>query len=82
MTINLFIEGLKKGQKKFGNDIAVIVNSILLTITYFIGVGLTSVASKIVNKKFLDKKIEAGRKTYWEPLNLATKPTKEYYRQF
>ena len=42
-----FFKGLKKGQKKFGENIAGIVNSILLTFVYFIGIGLTSIFKSV-----------------------------------
>ncbi len=77
-----FINGFLRGQKKFGENISIIINSILLTIVYFIGVGLTSIFAKIFNKHFLDLKPKKNEKTYWEDLNLTKKSMKEYYRQF
>jgi len=74
-------ESFKKGQKHFGEDIAVIINSILLSFVYVLGVGLTSIFAKIVGKHFLDLKTEE-KDTYWSELNLGKKPMEEYYRQF
>lgn len=76
-----FIDGFKEGQKIFGETIAIIVNSILLGLVYFFGVGLTSIVSKIFGRKFLDLKPE-NKETYWEDLNLDKKKMEEYYKQF
>lgn len=80
--IKQFGEGFKQGQKEFGESIAIIINSILLTLVYLIGAGLTSITAKIFRKKFLDLNINRKLKTYWQDLNLTKQPIKEYYRQF
>jgi len=77
-----FFKDLKKGQKKFGDDISQIINFILLTIAYLFGIGLTSVFAKISGKHFLELKKEENIESYWSDLNLIKKPMKEYYRQF
>jgi len=75
------IKGFRNGIKKFGEDIAVLVNTALLTIVYIIGIGITSIFARIFRKKFLDLKIE-NKESYWENLNLKTKSIESYYRQF
>mgnify|MGYP001558381624 CR=1 FL=1 len=80
MQFKEFLLGYKEGQKLFGENIAVIINSILLTFVYILGVGLTSIFAKIFNKHFLDLTI--NKETYWTSLNLSKKPMEEYYRQF
>jgi hypothetical protein len=75
-----FFKGLKKGTSNFGHNIAIIINSILLTLVYFMGVGLTSIFAKLVKKRFLDTK--HSERSYWSDLNLKKRPTEEYYRQF
>ena len=77
-----FFNDILKGQKMFGEDISQIVNFLLLTITYFLGVGLTSVLAKIFGKHFLKLKIDEEEDSYWTELNLTKKPIGEYYRQF
>ena len=77
-----FWKGIKKGQKEFGECIAVIINTILLSIVYFIGVGLTSIFAKLFGKHFLDLQVNGGKHTCWFELNLNKKPIQEYYRQF
>jgi len=76
-----FFTGAKKGMGNFGHNIALIINTILLTFVYLIGVGLTSIFAKIVGKHFLEIKI-SKKETYWSDLNLKKKPIEEYYRQF
>jgi len=77
-----FIEGYKEGQKLFGETIASIINSLLLTIVYFIGVGLTSIFSRIFGKRFMDINIDKSSSSYWTDLNLNKKEKREYLRQF
>lgn len=67
--------------KEFGYTIAIIINSILLSIVYIIGVGLTSIIAKLVRKNFLEKKF-SDKETYWENLNLGKNKMEAYYRQF
>lgn len=76
-----FLKGFQKGMNNFGSSISIIINSALLTIVYFIGVGITSIIAKIVGKHFLDiRKIK--KDTYWENLNLKNKSIEDYYKQF
>lgn len=81
MIKNFFI-GVKEGTKLFGETISGIVNFILLSFVYFIGVGVTSIIAKLSKKRFLELKISEKEKTYWSELNLTKKPLEEYYRQF
>jgi len=53
-----------------------IINSILLTIVYIIGIGLTSFLAKLTGKKFLGQK--RGTQSYWRDI----KDDNNYYRQF
>lgn len=77
-----FLKGFKGGTKKFGENISIIINSFLLSLVYFFGVGITSIIAKIFKKNFLDLKINSKLKTYWSELKLTKKSLREYYRQF
>ncbi len=77
-----FTKGFSKGMTRFGHNIAAIVNTILLAVVYMIGVGVTSIISKLVRKNFLQRKVDKVRKSYWSDLNLMKKPLDEYLRQF
>ncbi|MGV8141797.1 MAG: hypothetical protein ACP5NW_05135 [Candidatus Woesearchaeota archaeon] len=74
-------EEFLKGFKDFGVIITTIVNSILLSITYILGVGITSIIARASGKRFLDVKKEK-KKTYWKDYNLKKEDKDKYYRQF
>jgi len=80
--IKEFFKGFKQGQKEFGETIAIVINTILLTFVYFIGVGITSIFAKLVGKSFLDLKTNNKKNSYWTELNLNKKSIENYYRQF
>jgi hypothetical protein len=82
MSLKNFFSGFGEGFKEFGENVALIVNSLLLSVVYIIGVGLTSLVSKLFKKSFLDMKQSKKSKTYWSNLNLKKRPDEEYYRQF
>lgn len=75
-----FLKEFKKGMKSFGENISIIVNSLLLLVVYFIGVGLTFALAKVFRKSFLDTKFT--KESYWSDLNLKNRTIKEHYRQF
>ncbi|MEM3373733.1 MAG: hypothetical protein QXE31_00785 [Candidatus Woesearchaeota archaeon] len=77
-----YLYEFKEGFKEFGENISILVNSVLLSLVYFTGVGITSIIAKIFKKSFLDTKINKKAKTYWHDLNLEKRPIEEYYRQF
>ncbi len=79
--VKQFFKGLRKGMQNFGHDIALIINTILLTFVYLIGVGLTSLFAKLFRKHFLETKL-SKKDSYWSDLNLKKKPMEDYYRQF
>ena len=79
--IRQFYRGFKEGMKNFGENIALIINTILLIFVYLVGVGMTSIVAKIFGKHFLEMKL-SKRNTYWNNLKLKKKPIKDYYRQF
>lgn len=80
--IKKFFKGFKNGMENFGKNIAIIINSISLSIIYILGVGITSIVAKIFKKHFLNLKISKKEKTYWLELNLKKRPIEEYYKQF
>ncbi len=73
----MIIKHLKKGMKDFGDSITALVNLILLSVVYVVGVGITSIVSKIVNKKFIDEKLYK-KKSYWTDLKLKKLDIEEY----
>tara|TARA_B100000315_G_C14167458_1_gene402973 strand:- start:186 stop:431 length:246 start_codon:yes stop_codon:yes gene_type:complete len=81
MTKQKLWKGFKSGTKLFGNTIATLINTILLTLVYFIGVGITTLFAKIRKKHFLQNK-PTSKDSYWSDLNLKKQPMEKYYRQF
>ncbi|MBU1201192.1 MAG: hypothetical protein KJ583_04045 [Nanoarchaeota archaeon] len=77
-----FFLGFKEGFMDFGHDVSVIINSLLLSIVYFVGVGLTSIFAKVFKKHFLDLKVNKKKKSYWNDLDLKEKDIEKYYRTF
>ena len=76
-----FFNGFKKGLEQFGGNIGLIVNSVLLSVVYFLAVGVTAFFAKLARKHFLETKL-SKKGTYWAELNLKKKKTEEYYKQF
>jgi hypothetical protein len=74
------LKNFKKGMSKFTSNIVVIVNTLLLSLVYLIGVGITSIFAKLFKKHFLE--LKRRNDTYWETSDLKKKPMKNYYRQF
>jgi len=75
-----FFRNFKKGMEEFNSNIIIIVNSVLLSFVYFIGVGITSIFAKLLKKHFLE--LKRRRETYWEDSDLKKRPIENYYRQF
>ncbi len=66
--------------KPFTDKVNLVVNTVLLSIVYFIGVGFTSVSAKLVGKKFLKLEKE-NTNSYW--IDKEQNNSKEsYFRQF
>jgi hypothetical protein len=75
-----FIASFKKGMQGFGQTITTLVNSILLSAVYLVGVGITSIIAKVFRKKFFELKLKK-QESYW--VTIKQKENKEnYYRQF
>jgi len=77
-----FWKGFAEGSKEFSHTVVSIVNFILLSIVYFVGVGITSITSKIFGKHFLDTELNADLSTYWKKSSKKKKSIEDYYRQF
>jgi large-conductance mechanosensitive channel len=76
-----FFSGFLKGFKDFGHIITNIVNFILLSIVYFVGIGPTSIVAKISGKHFLDLK-KKKTDSYYTKKDIKKEPIENYYRQF
>lgn len=81
-AIKSLFTGFKNGIKHFGNDITIIINTLLLVFVYFLGVGFSSLFAKLSHKKLLILKPSKQVSTYWLDLDFKKKPLEDYYRQF
>ena len=68
--------------KNFGENIATLINFLLLSIVYIFGVGITKIFAKLLRKNFLELKLNVKNKSYWSKLDLKKKEIEDYYRQF
>jgi len=77
-----FWSGFHQGTKEFGSYITTLVNTILLSSVYLLGIGVTAIVAKIKKKNFLALKPASDKKSYWVDLNLKKEQKEKYYRQF
>ena len=75
-----FFRGMRAGMKYFGEGVSGIVNALLLTLIYLVGIGTTALIAKCCRKQFLPGSEKHA--SYWEHLGLKTRKREEYYRQF
>lgn len=75
-----FFKGIKEGNKFFAEAITTLINTVILTIVYILGIGITAMIAKIIGKNFLE--LNTNNNTYWKDLNIEKKPKEHYYRQF
>ena len=78
-NIKQFFNGFKEGAVDFNKNLTTLINVILLTLVYIIGIGIPSIIAKVSGKHFFDT---SRRDTYWLDLNIKKKPLEEYYKQF
>ncbi len=69
-----------KGFKEFGLALNNVITLIMLSIVYFVGVGLTSIIAKALKKNFLEFK--SADKTYWKENRITKKKFEDYLRTF
>lgn len=77
----LFFQGFLAGFKKFGFIVAEIINGVLLSIAYFIGVGIVSLFFKLKRKHLLDLG-KKKKESYWIDNKVEMKSEDQYYRQY
>jgi hypothetical protein len=75
-----FWNGLKQGFRAFSANINAVVNTVLLSIAYVIGIGVTALVAKVAGKKFLT--MQRAKGTYWKPVQKREQPLDEAFRQF
>lgn len=78
----VMVDALINGFHAFGDTITLVINSILLSVVYFVGIGIIALFSRIMKKRYLDLKENNKVKSYWDEYHLTTKEKESYYRQF
>ncbi len=61
---NSLSDGMFEGSKEFAEKVSVVITWITLTATYFIGVGLVFIFSRLAGKKFIEIKTKK-KASYW-----------------
>lgn len=77
----LFLKQLQTLLKKIQESIIVIINTIVLTVVYFVAVGSTAMIAKLVGKHFLLVR-EEKLPSYWLIKQNKKIPMNQWYRQF
>ncbi|MBI4142134.1 hypothetical protein HY484_04365 [Candidatus Woesearchaeota archaeon] len=80
MQIRLFLKGIHHGFGRFGKSVANAVNSVLLFVMYFVGVGLAALFTKISGTKLLNFGVQ--RKSHYNETIIGNESKEDYYRQF
>jgi hypothetical protein len=73
--------GFKEGLATFGLNIGSLVNFILLTVVYLVGVGPTAIIAKFLGKRFLALGFRE-KDSYWRKLSVDKRLKDSRYRQF
>ena len=79
MSLRKFLRGFKSGFQNFSHSIGYAVSTVVLTLTYILGVGIVFIASKIARKKFLPVE---KKESYWFERNLGKQTIEEHKRSF
>jgi hypothetical protein len=76
-----FIAGFKQGAMLFLGDVASFNNFLLLSLTYFIGAGISALAMRMFAKS-KPEQAQKGITTYWSDIDIGEKSVDSYYRPF
>ena len=77
-----FLRGFLSGFRHFGGIIVNIINTVLLTLVYFISVGPTALIYRWRGRRFFQVSPPPQQESYWSDLKVQTQPIEAYYRQF
>jgi len=75
-----FLEEFALGFREFGHLVSALVNAVLLSAVYLLGIGPTFIVAKLTGKSFLD--VSYRNESYWERLDIGKREKKHYCRQF
>jgi len=80
-TIIGILKIIHRGLRVFGGFVSNVVNYILLSIVYALGIGPISIILKIFGKQFLVLKSK-NRDSYWVDRNVSKQSVEDYYKMF
>ncbi len=83
--MNVFIkiwQVLKKSFLAFGGFMQKVVNTILFTVVYFIGIGLTSLFMKLFGKKFLELSPTKEQDSYYKECTATKRSKEDFFRLY
>jgi hypothetical protein len=66
--------------KQYSKIIILVINSVILTFVYFIGIGFTFLIKKITKKRLFN--LDKNEKTYWEDRKEEKKSLNDFYNPF
>jgi broad specificity polyphosphatase/5'/3'-nucleotidase SurE len=69
-SFKIFLTNYVRGFKLFSESISSIINFVLLSLVYVIGVGVTSFFSKLLKKSFIKKSQNKKISSYWKNFSL------------
>ncbi len=78
----IYFASVKDGMMFFGERTSAVVNAVLLTGVYILGVGSMSLLAKIIGKKFLELDTDVTRESYWVKKIEPPEKLQRYFRQF
>ncbi len=81
MNKKKFFKEIIDAFKKIFHTIGIVQTFILLTITYFVVVGLVSILSKIARRDFLNIRLKKSQ-TFWEKPENISDNLEEFLHQF
>jgi hypothetical protein len=81
-ALRSFFDGFVKGYKDFSNILVGGVNLVLLSVVYYLGIGVGLVMAKAMGKHFFDWKVEKSLSTYWVERNDKEPELRDYYNQY
>lgn len=77
----LFLDGFRHGFKSFGMIVTNIVNTVLLLLIYFVGVGFAALITRITSQKLMS--VEKKKTNSYYKVNKTEKQNiEDFYKQY
>jgi hypothetical protein len=76
-----FFKGVQSGMKLFGECTSALVNAILLSVVYLVGIGLSRLLAPRSHREMMEPPSKRSR-SYWRSMRAEKRSLDEHYRQF